>query len=311
MFSFIANKLKQAVNSLSPSRKGEIKEFAKNFLDDIKDDIKKFDKNSTKQKKDPDAPKRAKNPYICFSTEKRHLIQEENPDMSPIEVTQKIAELWRELSDDEKDEYRKMSQEDKERYSSEISEYKPDLTDKTNGKNGKKKDPKAPKRSRSAYIFFCITKRSEIKSENEDLSSPNLMKKIGEIWSSMDDDDKEEYNNMAKKDKKRYQEEIEKYESSSDSNESNESNESNDESDDKPTKEKNHEPEAEPEKPKVQKQKEQKAPRAKSAYVNFCSKNRNKIKEEFPELTFGDLSKKLGEMWRSLSDVEKEFYTEV
>ena len=54
MFSFIANKLKQAVSSLSPSRKSEVKEFAKKFLDDIKDDVKEFEKKtSTKQKKDP------------------------------------------------------------------------------------------------------------------------------------------------------------------------------------------------------------------------------------------------------------------
>ena len=33
-------------------------------------------------------------------------------------------------------------------------------------------------------------------------------------------------------------------------------------------------------------------PKTKSAYVNFCSQNRNKVKGEFPEFTFGELSKK-------------------
>jgi hypothetical protein len=40
----------------------------------------------------------------------------------------------------------------------------------------------------------------------------------------------------------------------------------------------------------------------------FSKEHRAKVKEEDPELTFGGVGKKLGEMWRGLSDKEKEEY---
>jgi hypothetical protein len=40
----------------------------------------------------------------------------------------------------------------------------------------------------------------------------------------------------------------------------------------------------------------------------FSKENRSKVKEEDPDLTFGGVGKKLGEMWRALSDKEKEAY---
>jgi hypothetical protein len=40
----------------------------------------------------------------------------------------------------------------------------------------------------------------------------------------------------------------------------------------------------------------------------FSKEHRAKVKEEDPDLTFGGVGKKLGEMWRALSDKEKEAY---
>ena len=40
----------------------------------------------------------------------------------------------------------------------------------------------------------------------------------------------------------------------------------------------------------------------------FSKEHRPKLKEEEPDLTFGQIGKKLGEMWRALSDEEKEEY---
>lgn len=40
-----------------------------------------------------------------------------------------------------------------------------------------------------------------------------------------------------------------------------------------------------------------------------CSKeHREQVKKDNPEITFGGVGKKLGEMWRALSDKEKEEY---
>jgi HMG (high mobility group) box len=38
----------------------------------------------------------------------------------------------------------------------------------------------------------------------------------------------------------------------------------------------------------------------------FSKENRLKVKEENPEMTFGQIGKKLGEMWRALTDKEKQ-----
>jgi len=40
----------------------------------------------------------------------------------------------------------------------------------------------------------------------------------------------------------------------------------------------------------------------------FSQQNREKIKKDNPDITFGQVGKKLGEMWRALSDKEKEAY---
>ena len=40
----------------------------------------------------------------------------------------------------------------------------------------------------------------------------------------------------------------------------------------------------------------------------FSQEHREKVKKENPDLTFGGIGKKLGEMWRGLSDKEKEEY---
>jgi hypothetical protein len=57
------------------------------------------------------------------------------------------------------------------------------------------------------------------------------------------------------------------------------------------------------------------APRKKrevvSAYLAFCAKTRDSIKKESPEMKFGDVSKRLGEMWGKLTPEEKSTYAAV
>jgi hypothetical protein len=42
--------------------------------------------------------------------------------------------------------------------------------------------------------------------------------------------------------------------------------------------------------------------------MKFSQEKRSTVKEENPDLTFGGIGKKLGEMWRALTDKEKESY---
>lgn len=59
------------------------------------------------------------------------------------------------------------------------------------------------------------------------------------------------------------------------------------------------------------KRKDQNAPkRAANAYMIFCRERRAELKKEHPELPFGQLGAKLGEMWRSMSQQEKKPFEE-
>lgn len=53
------------------------------------------------------------------------------------------------------------------------------------------------------------------------------------------------------------------------------------------------------------------SPKAKkplSGYMLFAKEMRPKLKEESPDLTFGEVGKELGARWRALSDDEKAKY---
>ena len=45
-----------------------------------------------------------------------------------------------------------------------------------------------------------------------------------------------------------------------------------------------------------------------SGYMLFCKEQRPIVKEENPDMTFGELGKELGKRWKALSDADKEGY---
>ena len=46
-----------------------------------------------------------------------------------------------------------------------------------------------------------------------------------------------------------------------------------------------------------------------TGYMKFVKEMRSKVVKENPTLTFGGVGKKLGEMWRGLSEAEKKKYS--
>ncbi|EAY03627.1 HMG box family protein [Trichomonas vaginalis G3] len=47
-----------------------------------------------------------------------------------------------------------------------------------------------------------------------------------------------------------------------------------------------------------------------SPYILFCKEKRPQVKADNPGIAFGDIAKKLGEMWKNLSEEEKKPYIE-
>ena len=63
-------------------------------------------------------------PFLFFSNEKRAQIQTEYPNMKITEVSAKLGEIWRDMTDEEKAPYVEKSKSDRDRYKSQQSEFK-------------------------------------------------------------------------------------------------------------------------------------------------------------------------------------------
>jgi len=64
----------------------------------------------------------------------------------------------------------------------------------------------------------------------------------------------------------------------------------------------------EPKEKKSKKEKNKGPKRALSAYMFFVKDNRQKVLDKYPDLSFGEVGKKLGKMWGDMSDDEKAPY---
>ena len=68
-------------------------------------------------------PKRAKTSYMWFTIDKRPEVVKADPSLSATEIVSRLGELWRELSDEDKEEYQEKAVADKERYAEEMANY--------------------------------------------------------------------------------------------------------------------------------------------------------------------------------------------
>nr|XP_039325864.1 high mobility group protein B3-like [Saimiri boliviensis boliviensis] len=137
-----------------------------------------------------------------------------------------------------------------------------------------KGDPKKPKGKMSAYAFFVQTCREEHKKKNPEVpvNFAEFSKKCPERWKTMSGKEKSKFDELAKADKVRYDQEMKDY---------------------GPAK-------------GGKKKKDPNAPkRPPSGFFLFCSEFHPKIKSTNPGISIGDVAKKLGEMWKNLNDREK------
>lgn len=51
-------------------------------------------------------------------------------------------------------------------------------------------DPNAPKKPLSPYMMWLAASRGQLKTDNPGVSAPDLLKKAGEAWKSMGDEEK-------------------------------------------------------------------------------------------------------------------------
>jgi len=259
-------------------------------------------RSSDKKIKDPLKPKGKKSAYIIFCTKKREEAKKLlNPDAKATEVTSKLGQMWNELKNSKKMADKKMIQlceqeaaEDKARYDEDMKDYVPPSDDELiaiKGKNkGKKKsDPNAPKGKKSAYIFFCSDNRDAAKSEiGTDGKATDVTKLLATWWNELKaDEDRidelEKYNKMAADDKVRHDQETQEYDPPSDGEQA------------VVAKKSGGKKKSDPNAPKGKK----------SAYIFFCSDNRDAAKTEIgKEGKATDVTKLLATWWNELKTDE-------
>lgn len=79
-------------------------------------------KKGTKQKKDPNAPKRALCGFMFFCNEQRPIVKAENPDMKIGDIAKVLGEQWKTCT--RKPHFEQLAVKDKERYAAEMKLYK-------------------------------------------------------------------------------------------------------------------------------------------------------------------------------------------
>jgi hypothetical protein len=98
----MAKKTETATKSSKPQQK-ETKS-SKSHKEKTSDKKEKNIKKVTvkREKKDPNAPKKAGSSYNFFCVARRPELKSENADLKPTEVMKKLGEMWKTLSADDK-----------------------------------------------------------------------------------------------------------------------------------------------------------------------------------------------------------------
>ena len=178
---------------------------------------------------------------------------------------------------------------------------------KTKTKVTKKiKDKTGPKKNKSSYMFFCEEERKTVKEELPDLSNKDILTELGARWKKLKEENSErvkQYEELAAKDKERYLAEKESKSVDEDVTE--------EEVEEKPKKVGAKKKTTKKEKKADESSEEDSDEKPKkvvkvNSYINFCKETRASVKEEFPDLAPKEITKKLAEKWKELSDEEKE-----
>mmetsp|Transcript_19326 Transcript_19326/g.23917 ORF Transcript_19326/g.23917 Transcript_19326/m.23917 type:complete len:593 (+) Transcript_19326:132-1910(+) len=144
------------------------------------------------------------------------------------------------------------------------------------------KHPGAPKRFKSPYIFFSMAKKQEVeRSLGPRAQATEVTQRIAKLWREITPNDREIYNIEAQKDKERYKAEKDAYKG----------------------------PWTLPKPPR--KRKDPTAPkRSPSAFLFYAQDRRKRVKAENPGMSFQDVSRLMGEMWKREDNSVKQPYIE-
>lgn len=154
----------------------------------------------------------------------------------------------------------------------------------------RKKHPDAPKGAMGAYMFFCKEQREVVKEEHPGIGVKMILSELGKRWGNLAPEDKKPYEEMAGKDKIRFDKEkvifLQTHESLFNDIEK---------------------------KKKRKRKKDPNAPKKnRSSYILFVNHHRQQAIDELPdEAKQTEIMSKVAQMWREASDTVRAQYTEM
>ena len=161
-------------------------------------------------KGDSGKPKGRMTAYAYFVQTCRYEHKKKHPNETVVfaEFSKKCAERWKLMNDKEKQRFQALAEKDKKRYDNEMKDYVPPKNSK---KRKRVKDPNAPKRALSAFFWFCNDERPKVRAEQPDSSVGDIAKELGKRWGVVTPEQKKKYEQLATKDKARYEKESTAY----------------------------------------------------------------------------------------------------
>ena len=89
-----------------PKKKTPAKKVTKSDDEDEAEEPKSKKEAKTKKEAKDDKPAKKKTGYVLFCQEFRPEVKEDNPELPQVEITKLLAEMWKALPEEEKEEWK-------------------------------------------------------------------------------------------------------------------------------------------------------------------------------------------------------------
>jgi len=137
-------------------------------------------KNGSKRKYRSSGIAKTPSSYLLFAMDARKDIIEKDPTLKLGDVSKECGKLWKEISADDKEEWKNKANLLKE----EARSSHPVVV---------KKEKRVP----SSYILFAMSERKRIVDENPDMKLGDISKMCGTLWKGLSETEKEHWKNKA------------------------------------------------------------------------------------------------------------------
>lgn len=110
--------------SLSPEKSRAYSVLSATYTEQKKAGPGATKKRKERKEKDPKAPKSATSAYMYFSKHHRMLLKQENSDLTFGDLGKTVGAMWKAATPEEKRPFEELAAEDKNRYISELNDYR-------------------------------------------------------------------------------------------------------------------------------------------------------------------------------------------